>query len=146
MGGQPVQRLHHRLVCQSHRLRNRLALDQLRRHRAGGDGRAAAEGLEFRILNNIVLDLQVDLHNIAALGVSNLADPVGIFDNADISWIAEMIHYFFTIQSHKNTSLNDKFSLAIDQLAPDGRHPAQVGNDLFYCLNGICDILGGNFL
>ncbi len=41
---------------------------------------AAAKGLEFHILDHAVLDFQVHLHNVAALGVAHLPHAVGIGD------------------------------------------------------------------
>ena len=31
------------------------------------------------------------------VGVADLADAVGIFDNADVAGVAEMIHYLFAV-------------------------------------------------
>ena len=65
MRGQTVQRLGDSLVCQRERLRERLAGNQLGRHRARRDRTAAAEGLKFDILDDLAalfaFDFQIDL-------------------------------------------------------------------------------------
>jgi len=98
--GQPVERLDHRFVRQRQCLGHRVTLDELRRHRAGGDRAAAAEGFELRVRNRIALDLQVDLHDVAALGVAHLADAVRILDHADVARVAEVIHHLFAVKCH----------------------------------------------
>ena len=92
-----VQSLRYRLIGKCFHFTHRLPLDQFCRHGAGGNGTSAAEGFKFHILNDVVLDLQVHLHDIAAFGISDLSDAVGIFDNSYIPRIAEMIHYFFAV-------------------------------------------------
>lgn len=52
--GQAVEGLHDGLVGYLQGVMDDLALDEHRRHGAGGDGRAAAEGLEFGVLDDLV--------------------------------------------------------------------------------------------
>ena len=77
-----------------------LALDHLGSHGRGSDGAAAAEGLELHIFDDVVLDLQVDFHDIAALGVADLTNAVGILNDADVPGMGEVIHNFFTVKCH----------------------------------------------
>ena len=81
---------------------NGLALDHLGGHGTGGDGAAAAERLKLHVLDDVVLDLQIHLHNIAAFGVADLADTVRVFDRADIARVHEMIHDGLCIKCHCN--------------------------------------------
>ena len=99
--GQAVERLDHRLVGELQGLVDGLADDQLRRHRARGDGAAAAEGVELAVGDDaLVVHLDIHAHDVAALGVADLADPVGVVDLAHVARIAEMIHDLFTVQCH----------------------------------------------
>ena len=100
ISGQTAQRIHHLLVGDGQRFLNGLALDELSGHGGGRDGAAAAEGLELRILNAVILDLQVHFHNIAALGVAYLAYAVGVGDLAHIPGMGEMVHDGFCIKCH----------------------------------------------
>ena len=97
VGGQPIQCFRHSLVGDLQRLGNWLTLDHFRGHGAGGDGAAAAEGFEFHIGDGIVVDFQIDFHNVAADGVPHLAHAVGVFNHAHIPGIAEVVHHFFTV-------------------------------------------------
>ena len=86
--GRPSSASATALFVSSRASRQGLALDQLRRHGARGDGGAAAERFELDVRNLVIIDLQIDLHDIAALGIADLADAVGILDDADIARIA----------------------------------------------------------
>ena len=97
MGGQAVQRLHHGLVGEGQGLVHPLALDELGGHGAGGDGTAAAKGLELHVHDDSVLDFEVHFHDIAALGVTHLSYAVGIGDLAYVAGITKMIHHLFTV-------------------------------------------------
>ena len=97
VGGEPVQGLHHGLVGQLHHLFDGLALDHLRGHGAGGDGAAAAEGGELGVGDDAVVDLQKDLHDVAALGVAHLAHAVRVLDDAHVPGVQKMIHHFFAV-------------------------------------------------
>ena len=79
---------------------NGLALDHLGGHGGGGNGAAAAEGLELHVLDAVILDLEVHFHNVAALGVAYLAYAVGIGDLSHIPGMGEMIHDSFCIECH----------------------------------------------
>src|SRR5699024_449247 len=98
--GQAVERLGHGLVRELHRLGDGLALYHLRRHGAGRDGAAAAEGLELDVGDYVAVYLQVYLHDVAALGVADLADAVRVLDDADVPGVAEMIHNGLAVKSH----------------------------------------------
>ena len=115
MGGQAVQRFCHSLVGQLHGVLHRLSLDHLGGHGGGRDGAAAAEGLKFHIINDIVLDLQINLHDIAAFGVANFADTVGILNHAHIPGMGKVIHNFFTVQCHiENAPSIDYFNFCVE--------------------------------
>ena len=146
MRGQTVQRFNDCFVRQRQRFGHRLTFDQFRRHRTGCDGAAAAEGFKFHVYNGVVFDFQVDFHDVAALGVSDLTDAVGIFQDAYIAGITEMIHYFFTIKSHKVTSLNYKILFACFQIAPHGRDAPQIGHHVRNGIDHIVDFLLGGIL
>ena len=107
MRGQSAERFHDLLVRDGRGLLQRLALDHLRGHGAGGDSAAAAEGLKFHVLDLIVLDLEVHLHDVAAFCVADLADAVRVGDLADIARVHEVIHYGFRIKCH------DRFLLTV---------------------------------
>ena len=98
--GRPSSASATALLVSCHGLVDGLALDHFGGHGGGGDGAAAAEGLELHVLDDVVLDLQVDLHDVAALGVADLADAVGVLDLANVSGMLKMIHNFFTVQCH----------------------------------------------
>ena len=83
MGGKSVQGLGNGLIGQLGHLGEGLALDHLRSHGAGGDGAATAEGLKLHILDHVVLDLQIHLHNVPAAGVALGAHAVGVGDLPD---------------------------------------------------------------
>jgi len=89
-----------------------LALNPLGGEGAGGDGRAAAEGLEFGVFDDLGLGVDADLeaHDIAALGC---ADEAGanfrraLIERADVAGMFVVIDYFFAI-CHGDWSLSDK--------------------------------------
>ena len=74
-----------------------MSLDHFGVYRAGGNGRAAAVGLEFNVGDDVVLDLDIHFHDVAALGVTHLADSVGIGDLTDIAGVCEVFHNLFGI-------------------------------------------------
>ena len=85
---QTIQSLHNRLVGQGQSLSDGLTLNHIGSNGAGGDGGSTAEGLELHVLDDlIIIDLQVHLHNIAALGIAYFAYTVSIFNLAYISRI-----------------------------------------------------------
>ena len=97
VGRQAIQSLCNRFIGQFHRILERLSLDQLCRHRAGCDRAPTAESLKLHIADYIVIDLEVHLHDVTTLGISDLSDPIRIFDHTDISGIAKVVHYFFAV-------------------------------------------------
>ena len=100
VGGQAAQGVHHLAVGNGQGLVDGLALDHLGGHGGRGDGAAAAEGLELHVLDDVVPDFQVHLHNVAALGVAHLAHAVGVFDLTHIAGVHEMIHHDIAVQCH----------------------------------------------
>ena len=108
VGGQAVQSLHHRLVGQGQSVRYRLAFDEFGSHGTGGNGTAAAESLELGVCDGVAVDLEVNLHDVAALGVAHLAHTVGVFDDAHIARVAEMVHHDIAVQSHRENSFQGR--------------------------------------
>ena len=100
VGGQTAQRIDHIFVRDLERLVDGLTLDHLGGDRARGDRAAAAKGLKLHIVNFVVFDFQIHLHDIAALGVADLTDAVRVFDLADVARVHEVIHHSFRIKSH----------------------------------------------
>ena len=95
---EPVQRFHDRLVRHLHCLLDILSFDKLCRHTAGRHCRAAAEGFELYIADDLVLiDIEIDPHDVAALCIADRANTAGVFDFSHVSRMLEMIHYFFCI-------------------------------------------------
>ena len=101
MGRQPVQGLHHSLVGQLQGFGNGFALDHLRGHGGRGNGGATAKGVEFHVRNDVIFHLDIDLHNVAALGVAHLADAVGVVHFTQVPGVGEVIHDFFTVQHNQ---------------------------------------------
>ena len=50
--------------------------------------------------NDVVFDLHVDLHDVAAFEVADFADGVGILQLADVAGVGEVIHNFFRVIPH----------------------------------------------
>ena len=51
----------------------------------------------LKIEGGIVVDLQIDPHDVAADRIADLADAVRVLDHADVAGMAKMIHHFFTV-------------------------------------------------
>ena len=99
---QSAQCFHDRLIGDLQSLLNRLADNHFRRHRAGRDRRAAAKRLELGVAHNLILvDIQENAHDIAALGVADRADAACVLNLAHIARMHEMIHYFFGIHNDR---------------------------------------------
>ena len=103
---QAVQGLHHRLIGKLQRLAEGLAFNHIGSNGAGCNRGGAAEGLELDVLNDlIVTDLQIHPHNIAAFGVADLANAVGVVKDADVVGVSKVLHYFFAVfHSHGSFS------------------------------------------
>src|SRR5688572_8581684 len=82
-------------VLDGRRLVERLALDPLGDQRARGDGRAAAVGLEARVLDAAVgADLDLQLHHVAAGGCADHAGAyrlVAFFEGTDVARVLVMV-------------------------------------------------------
>ena len=99
LGGQTVQRLHHRLVAEGQGLADGLALDELRGHGTGGDGAAAAEGVELHVGDGLGVAVHLDIHphDVAALGVAHCSDAVGLIHLAYVPGMLEVVHDLVTV-------------------------------------------------
>src|SRR5262249_19092615 len=88
------------------RLVQGLALDPLGRERAGGDGRAAAEGLELRVLDNAVgTDPDLQLHHVATGGRADETRPqrgIVLVQRPDIAGVVVMVQQLVAI-AHRTT-------------------------------------------
>ena len=89
---QSAQRIGNHLVGDLEGLLDGLALDHFGRTAGGGDGRAAAEGLELHVGDDVVFDLDVDFHDVAALGVAHGADAARVLNFAHVAGIHKVIH------------------------------------------------------
>lgn len=107
-GRQAVERFHDRLVRQLERVFDLLALDEVGRHAARRDGRAAAEGHELDVHDRVVFHLDVHAHDVAALRVADFADAVRVLDFTDIVRVCEMFHYFFTVCHNQSDPFQNK--------------------------------------
>src|SRR5579859_6714314 len=81
---------------------DRLAFDPLGRQRGRGDGRAAAEGLELGVFDDVgfAIDLDLQLHDVAAFGRSDQAGAyvgAGFVHRADIARVVVVIDDFVAI-------------------------------------------------
>ncbi len=57
----------------------------------------SSKGLEFDIVNFIILDIDVKRHHISANRIADLTHPVCIFNFPDISGVGKMIHHFVSV-------------------------------------------------
>ena len=90
---QAVERFDNRLVGEFERLGDRLALDEVGRHRACCNRRAATEGLKLHVGDDAVVDLDVHLHDIAAFCVADLADAVRVLYLTHVVRVHKVFHY-----------------------------------------------------
>lgn len=97
VSGQTIQSFGDRFVGQLQSLVYRLTFDHLGGHAAGCNGTAAAEGVELYIGDHIVVNFQVDFHDVTALGVAHFADAVCVINGAQVAGVQEMIHNFITV-------------------------------------------------
>ena len=95
-----AQFLHDIRVLDLQGFRDRLALNPLCGQAGAGDGAAATEGLELRVLDNFGLgiDLDLQLHDVTALRGTDQAGPdvrVLLRKSADVARIVVMIDNLF---------------------------------------------------
>ena len=76
--GQTVEGLHDGGIGQFHRVLHALSLDHLRCHARRRDSSAAAKGFKLDVFDDIIFNFHINLHDIAALEVADLADCIGI--------------------------------------------------------------------
>src|SRR3990172_4293779 len=98
--GQAAEGLGHRGVRNIERLVDALALHQVRYHAARGDRRAAPEGLELGLGDDVILDLDIETHHIPAHGVAHGAHAVGVLDLTHVVRMGEMVHDFRAVLFH----------------------------------------------
>ena len=96
------------LVRDFERLIQRHALDHLGQRRRRGNGRAATESLEVRVLDDLGfrLDLEHQAQRIAALDGTDIADAVRIFQRAGVARVEEMFANLVRVFPHGVRSLN----------------------------------------
>lgn len=83
-GRQTVEAVDDVFVGDLLRFGDGFALGELGQHRAGGDGRDAAEGFELDIFDGVLVYFEIDPDDVAADRVADLAHGVGIFDFTEI--------------------------------------------------------------
>ena len=70
-------------------------------HAAGCNGCSAAKGFKFYIADDsVIVNVQINTHDIAAFCIADGSDTACIFDFAYITRMIKMIHNFFAV--HKN--------------------------------------------
>ena len=74
-----------------------LALYELGCHAARCDRSTATESLELRIGDYVVLDFQVNIHDIPADRVPDLSDTAWVFYLAHVPRVLEMVHDLVTV-------------------------------------------------
>jgi hypothetical protein len=99
--GQALQGFRHVLVGDGFGFGDGFALGDFGQHAGHGDGRAAAEGLEFDILDTVIVDLQIYRHDVAAQRIADFTDTVGILHHTDIARIAKVIHHCFAVHHQR---------------------------------------------
>jgi len=88
---------YHLIVIGSHDKKAALA-DRLKTYtEEGGYLVTTAKCLEFSIGNDVILYLNIKLHDIPAHRVSHMPDAIWIFDLPDIPWVLEVLHNLLTI-------------------------------------------------
>ena len=107
-----VQSLHNRLVRHLQRLINTFSFDQFCCHTACSNRSSTSKCFKFYIPNDLILiDVQINSHNIPTFGISNGSHTACILNFSYVSWILEVIHYFFCI--HINTPFYYAFCFLI---------------------------------
>ena len=91
-----VKCFHNCLIGYFHRFLDRLSHYHLCRHAACSNGSAAAEGFELAVTDDValVIDIEIDSHDIAAFCVSDSTYAAGVLNFSHVSWVLEMVHYF----------------------------------------------------
>ena len=90
------------LVADLQGLVERLALDDLGQGRRRGDRRAAAEGLEARVIDDFRfgVDLQHQAQRVAALDGTEVADTVGVFQRSRVPRVEEVFAHLLGVVPH----------------------------------------------
>ena len=104
--GQAPQFLGDEAVGDLHGLVQGLAHGHLADDARDGDGRPAAEGLELDVRQAAVRDLDIKGHHVAADGIADLADAVGVLDDAHVAGVLEMVHDLIGIDHDVFSSRN----------------------------------------
>ncbi len=132
---------------------NGFSLYHLCSHATGGNRGSAAKGFKFHITDNLIfINIQIDSHNIAALGITYGTHAAGVINFPYISWMLKMIHNFFCIHNlfspfqgnqsalfpAANRRRFELFRLMLDIILIKRGHTAQFFHDL---LNGFHNIV-----
>ena len=100
---QSVKCFHDCFIGNSHGLPDCLSLYQLRGHAAGCHGSPAAKGFELHVTDNLILiNIQVNPHDIAAFGISHCPHSAGVLYLTHISGVLKMVHYFFCVHLYSS--------------------------------------------
>ena len=105
--GQPAEHFGDLLVGDGGGLVEGFALDQFGQGGAGGDRGGAAEGFEFDVCDSSVfVQFEGQFEGVAAGGVADFADSVGVLDLPDVAGMQEMVHDLIGVIPHNNTLLS----------------------------------------
>src|SRR5260221_6085728 len=96
--GQAAQGVDDFLVGKILRFFQGAALDQFGGHAGGGDGAAAAEGLEAGVLDFAIANLERDFHDVAAGGRAHFADAVGLLNVTHVAGVQEVVHHRLVVK------------------------------------------------
>ena len=100
--GRKGEFLYDLCVLDRERFFDGFALNPFGREGRGGNRRAAAEGLELRVFDDVGLriDFNLQLHHVAALGSADQAGAhIGVFfvHGADVARIVVVVDYFIAV-------------------------------------------------
>ena len=91
------QGIDHRFLRDLHGFFERLAFGHFANHTRNGNGGAATKGLKFHIFQNIIFDLYVKGHDVAAYRIAHFPYAIHVRYYPDIARVPEVIHNDFVI-------------------------------------------------
>ena len=91
-----VKCFHNCLISYFHRFLDRLSHYHLGRHAACGNGSTTAECFKLTVTDDmcLVINVEIDSHDIAAFCVSDSTYAAGVLNFSHVSRVLEMVHYF----------------------------------------------------
>jgi hypothetical protein len=94
-------------------LLNRPALDRLGHHRGGGNRDRAALAQELGVLHPAVLNLEVDVHLVAAERVVSVGFGIALLGHSEVARLAVMVQDQLLVQFAQLAHPKISFTLAI---------------------------------